>query len=91
MERSKRDAVVRNPSDPVVGIVRSFSDEISTQNPNDTLTNALAARVAGDRATEQQNIQLQQEWRRLFQDASSLAYVCQTSSDIFNSPILTSS
>ncbi|KAL9621375.1 MAG: hypothetical protein Q9160_004135 [Pyrenula sp. 1 TL-2023] len=73
MERSNRETVACNSADPVVGIVRSFSDEISTQNPNDTLRNALAAKVADDRAIEHQNHQLQQEWRRLFQDASSLA------------------
>lgn len=66
----------KDASDPVVGIVRSFSDEASALDPDDTLTNALAVKVADDRSDERQSAFPQPEWQRLFYDAASFACVC---------------
>ncbi|KAL9115720.1 MAG: hypothetical protein Q9227_000088 [Pyrenula ochraceoflavens] len=48
-------------SDPVVGILRSFSDEMSAQDPDDDLTKALAAKVASDRNAEARINDLRQD------------------------------
>ena len=61
--------------DPMVGIVRSFSDEISAQDLNpDDLTKALSVKVGSDRRAEAHVATVQREWQRLFHDAGSLAY-----------------
>lgn len=63
-----------DPTDPGPSnkIVRTFSDELSSKTPNDTLTRGLAAKVSDDRAKEQRLRILQRDWALLFQDAGEL-------------------
>jgi hypothetical protein len=58
---------------PSTKLVRSFSDDLASENPKDSLVRGLAAKVSHDREKEQRLIILRNEWQWLFRDARQLA------------------
>jgi hypothetical protein len=58
---------------PSTELVRTFSDQLALDAPNDSLVRGLATKVSHDREQEQRLITLQNEWQWLFRDARQLA------------------
>jgi hypothetical protein len=54
-------------------LVRSFSDEWHTQEPNNALSQSLAAKVEQDRKADSDKARRREEWALLFTDAGRLA------------------
>lgn len=60
---------------PSTKLVRSFSDELTLEDPKDYLARGLAAKVKQDREQEQRLVILRNEWQLLFRDAQQLAHM----------------
>jgi hypothetical protein len=54
-------------------LVRSFSDEWQTQEPNNALSQSLAAKVEQDKKADSDKARIRKEWTLLFTDAGRIA------------------
>ena len=58
-------------------LVRSFSDEWKIQEPDNTLSQSLAAKVEQDRKADSDKARIRKEWALLFTDTARIAEYVQ--------------
>jgi hypothetical protein len=54
-------------------LVRSFSDKWNIQEPDNVLSQSLAAKVEQDRKVDSDAVRIKKEWALLFTDAARVA------------------
>lgn len=59
--------------EPSTGIVRSFSDDWKQNEPDNSLSQGIDAKVESDRRREERLLALHKKWTLLFEDANQLA------------------
>ena len=67
----------RHPPTDKKALVRSFSDEWKTQDPDNALSQSLAAKVEQDRKADSDKARIRKEWALLFTDAARIAEYVQ--------------